>query len=87
MFVETVKQARRIIVAVVGVTLIVFGVVMFVTPGPGIATIILGLSVLSAEFVWARRWMKRVKKAGAGIAGTIRSTFQGASPDPPPGRR
>ena len=68
---ETLKQARRAIVAVVGFTLLTIGVVMLVTPGPGWAVIILGLSVLAAEFVWARRLLKRLKQAGTEIANSI----------------
>ena len=37
---------------------------MIVTPGPGWLTIFLGLSLLAAEFVWARRLMNRIKKEG-----------------------
>ena len=68
---ETLKQARRAIVAVVGFTLLTIGVVMLVTPGPGWAVIIFGLSVLAAEFVWARRLLKRLKQAGSEIANSI----------------
>jgi len=37
---------------------------MLVTPGPGIAAILLGLGLLAAEFVWARRLMGRIKHEG-----------------------
>lgn len=40
------------------------GVIMLVTPGPGIAAILLGLGLLAAEFVWARRLMDRIKREG-----------------------
>jgi uncharacterized protein (TIGR02611 family) len=38
-----------------GFTLLVAGVFMLVLPGPGIVTIIAGLTVLSTDVVWARR--------------------------------
>lgn len=82
MLIETLKQAKRIIVAIVGFTLVTLGVAMFVTPGPGWATIFLGLTVLSAEFVWARRLLKRLKKTGSQVASTIIGALNGHSPAP-----
>lgn len=56
------RIARRIIVAVFGGTLILLGIIMLVTPGPGIPTIIAGLGVLSLEFYWARLWLVRLRR-------------------------
>ncbi|GAA4889631.1 PGPGW domain-containing protein [Streptomonospora salina] len=44
----------RAAVATVGTVILLAGVVMCVTPGPGIAGIILGLAILATEFNWAR---------------------------------
>ncbi|MGH7931809.1 MAG: PGPGW domain-containing protein [Candidatus Binataceae bacterium] len=70
-WIETVREARRLIIAVVGFTLVLGGVVMMVTPGPGWLVIFLGLSVLGVEFVWARRLLKRIKEKGAQIGGAM----------------
>ncbi len=59
----TLRGARRVVVAVFGVTLLAIGGAMLVLPGPGLLVIGLGLAALSTEFVWARRWLKRVKQA------------------------
>lgn len=40
---------------VLGGALLAAGVVMLVTPGPGIVTIVLGLAVLAREYAWADR--------------------------------
>jgi uncharacterized protein (TIGR02611 family) len=69
--IETVRQARRLIVAIVGFTLIACGVVMIVTPGPGWLVIFLGLSALAAEFVWARRLLARLKEKARQIGQTV----------------
>ena len=58
----TYKAARRIAIGVVGVTVFLIGVVMLVTPGPGLVFIPLGLAILSIEFAWARYWLKRVRE-------------------------
>jgi tellurite resistance protein TerC len=57
----TYKVARRIVVAVVGVTVLLLGLVMIVTPGPAIVVIPVGLTILSIEFAWARNWLKRLR--------------------------
>ena len=56
------KTAKKIVVAVIGTTLFIFGMIMLVTPGPGVAVIIAALAMLSLEFAWARRWLKIVKE-------------------------
>jgi hypothetical protein len=38
---------------------------MLVTPGPGMLVIFVGLGLLAAEFVWARRLMDRIKHEGS----------------------
>jgi len=40
---------------------------MLVTPGPGMLVIFLGLGLLAAEFVWARRLMDRIKREGGRV--------------------
>jgi uncharacterized protein (TIGR02611 family) len=55
--------AWRVMVFALGVTLVVAGVIMFVIPGPGWATVILGLVVLASEFSWANRALTPVKDA------------------------
>lgn len=52
---HAVKSARKIVVLVVGVTLIIVGVAMMVLPGPATVVIPLGLALLGTEFLWARR--------------------------------
>lgn len=52
---------RKIIVTVVGGTILVFGLALLVLPGPAFVVIPIGLAVLATEFVWARRWLRRAK--------------------------
>ena len=58
----TYKAARRIVVAVVGATVLLLGVVMIVTPGPALVVIPVGLAILSIEFAWARHWLRRLRE-------------------------
>ncbi len=59
----TYRQARRVVILVVGSTVALIGVMMIVLPGPAVVVIPLGLSILAVEFVWARRWLGILKQA------------------------
>ncbi|MDX1508716.1 MAG: PGPGW domain-containing protein [Woeseiaceae bacterium] len=59
----TYKLARRIVIAIVGTTVVLAGVVMLVTPGPAVVVIPAGLAILGLEFAWARHWLKRVRES------------------------
>lgn len=65
------RTAKKIVVLVVGVTLGLLGVVMLVTPGPGLVVILLGLAVLATEFLWARRLLDRVKRHARDAADAV----------------
>jgi uncharacterized protein (TIGR02611 family) len=55
------RSGKRIAVAVVGAALLLGGLVMMVTPGPGLLLIIAGLAVLATEFAWAERMLDQAK--------------------------
>lgn len=57
-----VRRATRVVgTTIVGSVLLVAGLVMLVTPGPGLVAIAGGLAVLAREFTWARRLLERVR--------------------------
>ena len=58
----TYSAGRRIVISVVGVSVLLLGMVMIVTPGPAIVVIPIGLAILAIEFVWARRWLKKLRE-------------------------
>jgi len=64
MLIKTMQQAKRVMKILLGFTLLVVGVAMIFTPGPGWLVILLGLGVLAAEFVWARQLLDRLKEQG-----------------------
>jgi uncharacterized protein (TIGR02611 family) len=59
--INTLKQAKRVIVIVIGFTILLAGIAMIVLPGPAIVVIPLGLAVLATEFIWARKLLKSIK--------------------------
>ena len=56
------RRARRLVVAVIGGTLVLVGIAMIVLPGPAFVVIPAGLALLATEFVWARRLLRRVRE-------------------------
>ncbi|MCA9169340.1 MAG: PGPGW domain-containing protein [Planctomycetales bacterium] len=57
----TIRQARRVVVLVVGLTVVAIGIAMLVLPGPAVVVIPLGLGVLALEFTWAKRWLGHLR--------------------------
>lgn len=52
---------RKLIVAVIGITILLIGVAMTVLPGPAFIVIPVGLGILATEFAWARRAIRRAR--------------------------
>ncbi|HYA61959.1 MAG TPA: PGPGW domain-containing protein [Candidatus Sulfotelmatobacter sp.] len=71
MIFRTIDQVWRFFKILAGFTLLLVGVVMVFTPAPGSLVIFLGLTLLAAEFVWARRLMDRVKHQGSRLKDTV----------------
>ena len=70
----TYRAARRIVITVVGVTVILIGVVLIVTPGPAMVVIPAGLAILSIEFAWARRWLRKLRDTGKAAVDRVRGS-------------
>lgn len=68
----TYRWARRIAVALVGGTVLLFGIALIVLPGPAFVVIPVGLAILGAEFAWARRWLRTVKRRSADFVNMFR---------------
>ena len=58
-----IRSVRRVVVAVVGMTILLGGVALLVLPGPAFIVIPIGLAVLAIEFEWARDLLRRAREA------------------------
>jgi uncharacterized protein (TIGR02611 family) len=56
------KTARKLVVLLIGSTVLLFGIIMLVTPGPGLLGILAGLGILATEFLWARVFLRKLKE-------------------------
>ena len=59
---EGIRAARRVIIAVVGLTVLIVGILLLVLPGPAFIVIPIGLGILAVEFEWARRLVRRARR-------------------------
>jgi tellurite resistance protein TerC len=66
--VSTLRTAKRIVVAIIGGTVTLIGIALIVLPGPAFIVIPIGLSILATEFLWAKRWLNKIRQ----MAGRLR---------------
>lgn len=69
------------IVTAVGIVVLIAGLIMMVTPGPGLLGIVVGLAILATEWDWAQRLLETARRA------LERSREKAASVDPAVRRR
>jgi tellurite resistance protein TerC len=74
--VENIKVVRRIIVSVVGATVLLIGIALLVLPGPAFIVIPIGLAILATEYAWARHWLRKVRQIANGVISGRSATNQ-----------
>lgn len=62
------RVAKRIMIAIIGGTVTLIGIALIVLPGPAFIVIPVGLSILATEFLWAKRWLRKVREMAAKAA-------------------
>ena len=65
--IENIKFVKRVIVSVVGATVLLIGIALLVLPGPAFIVIPVGLAILATEYAWARRWLKKVRRIASNV--------------------
>ncbi|KAF0151457.1 MAG: hypothetical protein FD143_1936 [Ignavibacteria bacterium] len=58
---KSLKQLKRIIIAIIGGTIVLIGLALIVLPGPAFIVIPVGLSILATEFIWAKKIVAKFK--------------------------
>ena len=67
---------RFAVTMTIGFILLVLGLIMMVTPGPGLLFIFFGLTVLALELEWARELNKQGMQGLERIVAKIKSFFK-----------
>jgi uncharacterized protein (TIGR02611 family) len=62
-------SVRKLVIAVIGGTVVLIGVALIVLPGPAFIVIPIGLAILATEFAWARSALNRAKAMVARVRG------------------
>ncbi|MCB9765589.1 MAG: PGPGW domain-containing protein [Alphaproteobacteria bacterium] len=78
-----VQQAARVLVVLGGASLALVGIALLFLPGPGTVTLAAGLALLATEFVWARRWLQRLREHAEDAVNKVTKKAPGG---PPPDR-
>ena len=76
------RQARRVVVFVIGSTVLLIGIAMVVLPGPAFIVIPLGLAILATEFVWAKDWLRYAKGHVENLSSRAAKVRQGKKSPP-----
>jgi uncharacterized protein (TIGR02611 family) len=66
---------RWVLTMLVGFVLLILGLIMMVTPGPGLLFIFFGLSILALEIEWARELNKQGLQGLERIVAKLKSIF------------
>jgi uncharacterized protein (TIGR02611 family) len=72
----TLKSIKRIVILVVGGTVLLLGIALLVLPGPAFIVIPAGLAILAIEFAWARRWLRKARSLLANMGSAVGQSEQ-----------
>ena len=56
------KMVRKIVIGIVGMSVLCVGAAMIFLPGPAIVVIPVGLAILATEFAWAKVLLHKLKE-------------------------
>jgi tellurite resistance protein TerC len=70
------KQIRKLVIFLIGISIVLIGCVLFFTPGPAIIVIPVGLAVLATEFIWAKKLLKKFKETTSSIAQSTKDAIR-----------
>jgi tellurite resistance protein TerC len=56
------KIVRKVVIAVLGISVLLIGAAMILLPGPAIVVIPAGLAILATEFAWAKSILRKLKE-------------------------
>ena len=70
------KQIRKLVIFLIGISIVLIGCVLFFTPGPAIIVIPVGLAVLATEFIWAKKLLKKFKETTSSITQSTKDAIR-----------
>jgi len=77
MMVKGSGTAKRIVLEIIGWSLVVVGIAALILPGPGLLALAGGLAILSQQYEWAERRVRPVeRRAKQAAAESVQSVFR-----------
>ena len=70
------KQIRKLVIFLIGASIVLIGCVLFFTPGPAIIVIPIGLAILATEFIWAKKLLKKFKETTSSISRSAKNAIR-----------
>lgn len=75
------RHLKKILVLIIGGTVLIIGIILIFLPGPSFIVIPAGLAILAIEFSWARNLLKKVQnRAGGKLSGWIPWKWRAENP-------
>jgi len=62
------RPAKKILVTLSGLLVILLGLLLIILPGPAVVLIPIGLAILAIEYPVARRWLRKFQKLLSNVA-------------------
>ena len=70
------KQIRKLVIFLIGISIVLIGCLLFFTPGPAIIVIPVGLAILATEFIWAKKLLKKFKETTSSITKSAKDAIR-----------
>ena len=77
-----IRHVRRVFVMLASLTLALVGAALLVLPGPGTLFLAAALGLLATEFVWARRWIRKLQRRLGALGQEAREILEGRRDSP-----
>ncbi len=73
----TYQNLKKLVILVLGISVLLVGVAMIVLPGPAILVMPAGLAILATQFAWARLLLRKMKKKARELTSDVASSLKG----------
>lgn len=70
------RNSKRLAISVAGFAILGLGLVLLVTPGPGLLVVIAGLAILASEYAWAQRALSSARERANNAARAVKKRRQ-----------
>lgn len=70
------RSVKKVVIGVVGATVLLVGIALLVLPGPAFVVIPAGLAILAIEFAWAKRWLAVARRGSEAAVQHVQASWK-----------